>query len=66
MEKPTLRDRLESLNEQLNLAHHWIVFLKFKRLIFFLPIFVGLLGYLIALNIKGNLKGNLKVIRNVI
>ena len=52
MEKQTILDRLESFNEQLNLTHYWIIFLKYKRIIFLLPIFIGLLGYFIALNIK--------------
>jgi len=52
MEKKTLLDRLESFNEHLNIAHYWIIFLKYKRLLFFIPIFFSLLGYLIALNIN--------------
>ena len=58
MEKQTFLDKLESLNEQLNLAHYWIILLKFKRIIFFLPIFFGLLGYLVALNIMPVFKSN--------
>ena len=52
MEKSTLLNKLESFNEQLNLTHYWIIFLKYKRIIFFLPIFMALLGYLVALNIQ--------------
>ncbi len=52
MEKQTILDRLESFNEQLNLTHYWIILLKYKRIIFFLPIFIALLGYLMALNIQ--------------
>ena len=52
MEKQTFLDKLESFNEQLNLTHYWIIILKFKKIIFILPIFFGLLGYLIALNVR--------------
>ena len=51
MEKQTLFDKLESFNEQLNLTHYWIIFLKYKKIILGLPIFFALLGYFIALNI---------------
>jgi len=51
MEKQTLLEKIESFNEQLNITHYWIIFLKYKRILFFLPIFIGLLGYLVALNI---------------
>ena len=51
MEKQSFLDKLESFNEQLNLTHYWIILLKFKRIILLLPIFFGLLGYLVALNI---------------
>ena len=52
MEKQTLLNKLEAFNEQLNITHYWIIFLKYKRILFFIPIFIGLLGYLVALNIK--------------
>ena len=52
MENKTLLDRLESINEQLNLTHYWIILLKYKRILFIIPILVGVLGYLIALNIN--------------
>ena len=58
MEKQTFLDKLESFNEQLNLTHYWIILLKFKRIIFFLPIFIGLLGYLVALNIMPIFQSN--------
>ena len=58
MEKSTLLNKLESFNEQLNLTHYWIIFLKYKRIIFFLPIFMALLGYLVALNIQPIFKSN--------
>ena len=52
MEKQTILDKLESFNEQLNLTHYWIIFLKYKKILIMLPVFFGLLGYLIGLNIK--------------
>ena len=52
MAKQTLLDKLESFNEQLNLTHYWIIFLKYRKIILLLPVLAGLLGYLIALNIK--------------
>ena len=50
MENKSLLDKLESFNEQLNLAHYWIILLKYKRILFTLPIAFALLGFLIALN----------------
>ena len=58
MEKQTLLDKLGNINEQLNLTHYWIIFLKYKKLLFVLPIFFGLLGYLVALNIKPVFQSN--------
>ena len=52
MEKQTILDKLESFNEQLNLTHYWIIFLKFKKTLFVLPVLFALLGYMVALNIK--------------
>jgi capsular exopolysaccharide synthesis family protein len=52
MEKNNFLDKLESINEQLDLAHYWIIFLKYKKLLLILPILFGILGYLIALNIN--------------
>ena len=52
MEKNNFFDKLESINEQLDLAHYWIIFLKYKKLLLILPILFGILGYLIALNIN--------------
>ena len=52
MEDKTFLDRLESINEQLNLTHYWIILLKYKRILFITPILIGVLGYLIALNIN--------------
>ena len=58
MEKQTLLDKLESFNEQLNITHYWIILLKYKRIILLLPIFFGLLGYFVALNIKPVFQSN--------
>ena len=58
MENKTFLDRLENFNEQLNLTHYWIILLKYKRLIFLLPVFIGLLGYLMALNIRPIFQSN--------
>ena len=52
MENKTFLDRLESINEQLNLTHYWIIFLKYKRILTLTPILIAVLGYLIALNIN--------------
>ena len=51
MEK-TFLNKLESINEQLNLGHYWIIFLKYKRLIIITPIFFGLLGFFVSLNLN--------------
>ena len=51
MEK-SLLDRIGDINEQLNLAHYWIVLLKYKRILFIVPIMFGLLGLFISLNIN--------------
>ena len=58
MEKQTLLDKLGYFNEQLNLTHYWIIFLKYKKLLFVMPFFFGLLGYFIALNIKPVFQSN--------
>jgi polysaccharide biosynthesis transport protein len=52
MEKNNFLHKLETINEQLNLAHYWIIFLKYKRILFFTPVLFGLLGFFIALNIN--------------
>ena len=53
MEKQqTLLDKLGQFNDQLNLTHYWIILLKYKKLLLLIPFFFGLLGYLVALNIK--------------
>ena len=52
MEGKTFLNKLEVINEQLNLAHYWIIVLKYKRLLFLTLILVGLLGFFIALNIN--------------
>ena len=52
MESKGILNKLESINEQLNLAHYWIILLKYKRIIFFTPLLFGLLGFFVALNIN--------------
>jgi len=52
MESKNLIDKLESLNEQLNLTHYWIILLKYKRIFFFIPILFALLGFFVSLNIN--------------
>ena len=52
MENKSFLNKLESINDQLNLTHYWIIFLKYKRIIFLVPILFGLLGFFIALNIN--------------
>ena len=62
MEKTTILEKLESFNEQLNLTHYWIAFLKYKKLLLLIPIFAALLGYMIALNIKPIFQSNATLI----
>ena len=52
MENNTLVSKLESINEQLNLVHYWIIFLKYKKIFLIAPILLALLGFFIALNIN--------------
>ena len=52
MENKSFLNKLESINDQLNLTHYWIIFLKYKRIIFLAPILFGILGLFIALNIN--------------
>ena len=52
MESKTLLNKLESINEQLNLTHYWIIFLKYKRIFILAPLLFALLGFFIALNIN--------------
>ena len=52
MKNTSFLNKLESINDQLNLTHYWIIFLKYKRIIFLVPILFGLLGFFIALNIN--------------
>ena len=52
MENKSFLNKLESINDQLNLTHYWIIFLKYKRIILLAPILFGVLGFFIALNIK--------------
>ncbi len=48
----SLLDKIGDINEQLNLAHYWIILLKFKRILFIVPFLFGLLGFFISLNIN--------------
>jgi polysaccharide biosynthesis transport protein len=52
MENAGLLKKLESINEQLNLAHYWIILFKYKRIFFAAPFLFGLLGFFISLNIN--------------
>ena len=52
MQNKGILNKLESINEQLNLGHYWIVLLKYKRVLFVSPILFGLLGLFISLNIN--------------
>jgi len=52
MQNKGILNKLESINEQLNLGHYWIILLKYKRVLFVSPILFGLLGLFISLNIS--------------
>jgi len=52
MENKSILNKLESINEQLNLGHYWIILLKYKRILVLSPILFGLLGFFISLNIN--------------
>ena len=52
MEDKTFLHRLENLNEQLNLTHYWIIFLKYKRILFIAPLLFATLGFLVSLQIN--------------
>jgi polysaccharide biosynthesis transport protein len=52
MENKSILNKLESINERLNLGHYWIILLKYKRILVLSPILFGLLGFFISLNIN--------------
>ena len=52
MAKISILNKLEHINDQLNLAHYWIILLKYKRIFFLAPLLFALLGFFIALNIN--------------
>ena len=52
MEKNNFLEKLENINEQLNLTHYWIILLKYKKLLLILPALFAVLGYLISLQIN--------------
>jgi succinoglycan biosynthesis transport protein ExoP len=52
MKNENFINKLESINEQLNLTHYWIILLKYKRIILLCPLLFSLLGFFIALNIN--------------
>ena len=52
MENKSFLNKLESINDQLNLTHYWIIFLKYKRIFILAPTLFGVLGFFIALNIN--------------
>ena len=52
MENNNFLGKLESINEQLNLTHYWIILLKYKRLFFILPALFAVLSYLVSLQIN--------------
>ena len=62
METKTILNKLESLNEPLNLTHYWIIVLKYKRLLLIVPLLFCLLGYLIALNIMPIFKSSATIV----
>ena len=52
MENKTLLNKLEAINEQLNLTHYWITILKYKRILLITPIMFALLGFFVSLNLN--------------
>jgi len=56
MESKSFLHKLENINEQLNLAHYWIIILKYRRILFLAPLLFGLLGFFISLNINPTFK----------
>ena len=58
MEKTNFFERLESIHENLNLTHYWIIVLKYKKILAIVPLLFGLLGFFIALNINPIFQSN--------
>ena len=52
MKNTTFLNKLENINEQLNLAHYWIIILKYKRILFIVPVLLTMLGFFITLQIN--------------
>ena len=52
MDKDNFLTKLENINEQLNLTHYWIIFLKYKKILLIIPILFAVLSYLISLQIN--------------
>ena len=52
MQNTGFLNKLESINDQLNLTHYWIIFLKYKRIILLARMVVKPTGFFIALNIN--------------
>jgi len=52
MENKTFLNKLESINEQLNLTHYWIIVLKYKQILLITPIMFALLGFFVSLNLN--------------
>ena len=52
MDKDNFLTKLENINEQLNLTHYWIIFLKYKKILLIIPILFAALSYLISLQIN--------------
>ena len=49
MQNTGFLNKLESINDQLNLTHYWIIFLKYKRIIHFSTNFIWRIGFVYSL-----------------